>query len=164
VDLIRGERRDINVILKPHPNLCEAAPAWLAQWEALAEDQPNLHVCTDPTVPAAAFMAHAGLMISDASSAMLEFLALDRPLALIANPERFCDESHYDPSGYEWSWRDMGDEIHDVELLSERVWAIVDGDDSHAEARGTYRAHLFGDMTDGRAAERIAALLSGLNR
>ena len=146
----------------PHPAICEQAPGWLADWAKLAGAEPNVELITDPSAPTAQYMARADMMVSDASSAMLEFLALDRPMALITHPERFRDETHYDPAGYEWAWRDMGHEVHDVELLSEVVEKLLGGADPCAEARGRYRRHLFGDMTDGRAAERVVAHISAI--
>ena len=162
VELLRGRREDINVILMPHPAICEQAPGWLADWAKLAGAEPNVELITDPSAPTAQYMARADMMVSDASSAMLEFLALDRPMALITHPERFRDETHYDPAGYEWAWRDMGHEVHDVELLSEVVEKLLGGADPCAEARARYRRHLFGDMTDGRAAERVVAHISAI--
>ena len=77
-------------------------------------------------------------------------------------PERFRDERHYDPAGDEGAWRDMGNEVHDVGLLFEGVEKLLGGADPCAEARARYRRHLFGDMTDGRAAERVVAHISAI--
>ncbi len=163
IELLRGGRNDINVILKPHPNSCEQTGGWLDEWSDLMASEPNVHVCTDPTIPAISYMPHADVMVSDATSAMLEFLALDRPLIRVLNPEKFRDETHYDPSGYEWAWPDMGEEVQDVELLSETVARVVDGDDTYIQQRARYRQHIFADLKDGRAADRIAAHISAMD-
>ena len=163
VELLRGGREDISVILKPHPNICEQAPGWVAHWAQTAVNEPNVHIISDPAAPLAPYLGAADVLVTDASSAMLEFLALDRPVILITNPERFRDEAYFDPSGYEWAWRDMGYEVHDIELLSETVSRVIDGDDPHAERRAVYRQHLYADLIDGRAAERLAAHISKLD-
>ncbi|MDD9879089.1 MAG: CDP-glycerol glycerophosphotransferase family protein [Magnetovibrio sp.] len=162
VELLRGGRDDIGVILKPHPRICEQAAGWVGRWSAEAQAAANVSVIADPAISVAPFMAAADVLVTDASGAMLEFLAVDRPVVMITNPERFRDETHFDPAGYEWAWREMGHEVHDVELLSEVVGKVLEGDDPHAEVRAGYRRHLFGDMTDGRAAERVAAHISKL--
>lgn len=156
VELIARGRSDIDIVLKPHPRHAEAPPAWLASWRELAATNANVALIDDPAAPAAAALAAADVLISDASSVMLEYLALDRPIVLISNPERFNDPTHFDSAGYEWAWRDMGEEVHDIELLSEAVQRALDGPGERATARGAYRAKLFGDLTDGEGARRIA--------
>lgn len=156
IDLLRGQRESVNLILKPHPNACEQPGPWLDAWKASAAEAPNVYLCDDPSIPAAAYIGCATAMVSDATSAMLEFLALDRPLIRVINPERFRDETHYDAAGYEWTWPEMAHEVQDVELLLEAVLAVLGGDDPAAAARARCRDHLFGDLADGRAAERIA--------
>jgi len=163
VELLRGERDNINLILKPHPNSCERAANWQDELSALVATEPNVHLCLDSTVPVARYMLQADAMVSDAASSMLEYLALDRPIIRVINPERFRDETHYDPSGYEWAWPDMAAEVQDVELLSEIVHRTVDGDDPHASARERCRRLLFGEFTDGDAADRIAAHISAID-
>ena len=109
----------------------------------------------DPAYDAAACLIRADLLITDASSLMLEYLALDRPMVLITNPDHFGDPTHFDAAGFEWTWRNMGEEVRDVELLSEAVNRALDNPNAKAAIRAEYRHHLFGDLTDGCAAVRI---------
>jgi len=159
---LRRGRADVELILKPHPRQCEAAPAWLGDWRRLAANEKGVRLLDDPAAPAADALLAADILVSDASSVMLEYLALGRPVVLVTNPERFNDQTHFDSAGYEWAWRDMGEEVHDVELLSEAVGRALDGADNYATARAAYRTHLFGDLDNGKAAERIVGSIAGL--
>ena len=109
----------------------------------------------DPTANVIPYLKRADLLVSDASSVIFQFLALDRPIVLITNPER-RRSTHFDPNGIEWRWRDVGEEVHDVENLPSVVGEALDNPAGRAERRVHYRQKLFGDLTDGRAAERIA--------
>jgi tetratricopeptide (TPR) repeat protein len=160
LELIMRGRDDLDLILKPHPRHCEQPPAWLAAWKELAGRHAHVTLVDDPAGDAAAFLMRADVLITDASSLMLEFLALNRPMVLITNPDHFADPTHFDAAGYEWMWRDMGEEVRDVELLSEAVNRALDNPDAKATIRAEYGNHLFGDLTDGGAAGRIARHIS----
>ena len=58
---------------------------------------------------AAPLMASDGLLVSSASTVMLEFLILNRSLVLISNSDRFNDQTLFDATDYELTCRDMGD-------------------------------------------------------
>jgi CDP-glycerol glycerophosphotransferase (TagB/SpsB family) len=92
---------------------------------------------------------------------IFEYLALDRPIVLVTNPER-RSVAHFDPNGIEWRWRDVGTEVHDVAELPAAVSAALDNPAFRADRRAHYRQQLFGDYADGRAAERIAQKITEL--
>lgn len=160
LELLTRGRTDIELVLRPHPRHCEHPPPWLAVWRELAAKHNHVTLVDDPAAAAASWLANADVLVSDASSIMLEFLALDRPMVLLSNPDRFNDPTHFDAAGLEWVWRDMGEEIYDVELLSEAVNRALSGADERADIRRGYRDYLYGDMTDGNAAKRIAAQIA----
>jgi CDP-glycerol glycerophosphotransferase (TagB/SpsB family) len=97
----------------------------------------------------------ADVLVSEPSSIICQYLAVDRPLVLISNPARFASP-HYDQRGVEWRWRDVGEEIHHVDQLAAAVSWALDDPSLGARRRAHYRRELFGDLTDGRAAERLA--------
>ncbi len=159
-ELILRGREDIDLMLRPHPRHCEQPPPWLAAWRDLARRDHRVTLADDPAAALAPMLARAEVLISDASSAMLEFLALDRPVVLIANPDRFNDSTHFDAAGPEWAWRDMAEDVQDIELLSEAVARALDDPAKRGEVRRRYREQLFGDLADGNAAHRIAARIA----
>ncbi len=161
IELIRGVRNDISVIVKPHPLIHRHHPDWIIIWRGMAEKIADVHFVEHPAADVIPYLQHSDLLISDASSVIFEFLALDRPIVLITNPSRF-KTSFFDPNGIEWRWRDVGEEIYDVKLLSKAVERALNQPDLNREKRAEYRRELFGDLCDGRAAERIAQKIDQL--
>jgi hypothetical protein len=155
IDLIRGGNTKIDIAIKPHPHLVVIAPDLIQCWRDLTETQENVtfHSPDSDLIPA---LLGADLMVSDASSAVFHFLALDRPIVLIDNPERISSTVSYDPDGIEWQWRDIGTRIDQVGDLRSAVETSLAEPDKHRAMRRARRTELFGDLTDGRARERVA--------
>lgn len=161
VERIRGSRQDVSIIIKPHPLIAKQNPQWIEWWRAAAAIDPHVHLLQDLNADIMPFLQRADLLISDASSVMLEYLALDRPMVLLSNPARTsCKE--YDVRGYEWTWRDMGEDIEDPDQLASAVNRALDNPTERAAQRARYREQLFGQYTDGRAFERLTAHVDGL--
>lgn len=161
VELIRGRRRDVTLVIKPHPVIADRNPEWIETWRALAAREENVELVEDPSANIMPYLEAADLLISDASSVIFEFLALDRPIILISNPARH-GTAHFDATGIEWRWRDVGEELDDVNDLPCAVERALDDPGANAKRRADYRLRLFGEYTDGRAAERIAEKIGAL--
>jgi tetratricopeptide (TPR) repeat protein len=161
VNLICGERCDLSIVIKPHPVTAAHTPDWLVTWRALAEAHAHVHLIDDIVADVMPYLMAADVLISDVSSVIFEYLALDRPIILLTNPDH-RGTSHFDPKGIEWLWRDVGTEVHDVEDLPAAVSAALDNPRLGSDRRAHYRRELFGDYADGRAAERIAQKITEL--
>ena len=155
VELIRGERGDVSIIIKPHPVSFHQQRDWLEVWRRLAAAGPRVHLVDDAAADVMPYLKAADVLVSDASSVVFQYLAVDRPIVQINNPERHASP-HYDPRGFEWLWRDVGQQIDHVEDLPAAVARALDDPSLGAERRAHYRRELFGALTDGRAAERLA--------
>jgi CDP-glycerol glycerophosphotransferase (TagB/SpsB family) len=151
----------VRLVIKPHPVTAAHHPDWLANWRALAAADPHVHLIDDPAADVMPYLQAADVLVSDASSVIFLYLALDRPIVLVTNPDR-RKVGHFDPNGIEWRWRDVGAEVHDVEALPAAVSAALDDPALGEERRAHYRRQLFGDYTDGCAAERIARKITEL--
>lgn len=159
--LLRGGRDDVSLIIKPHPLIATKFPEWMQTWRDAAQRDPNLHLIEDADRDVIPFLRAADVLVTDASSVQMEYLALDRPMVLINNPQRFGCKG-FDPAGFEWSWRDMGEEVEGTEGLAEAVADSLADPARRAPQRARYRQLLFGNLTDGRTAERLAAQVDGL--
>lgn len=154
VEKIRGDNADISVMIKPHPHIEVVHPDWIEMWSCMSIKNHNVVLCepNDDLIPT---ILKADLMVSDASSAVFHFLALDRPIVLINNPERFNDLDAFDPNGIEWRWRGIADEVETVDEVSSVLQHALKHPELRQEQRLRRRAELFGGLTDGRSCERV---------
>ena len=131
-------------------------------WGQLAARDPHVHLIADPAIDIAPYLLSADVLVSDASGVIFQYLALDRPIVLITNPERAKDTAHYDADAIEWRWRDVGEEITDVGDLAGAVDRALNDPGARAEKRAEYRDLLFDDLTDGGSVQRIVDKVAGL--
>lgn len=161
VALLRGVAAGANVILKPHPHTKRLRPDWFAALRAAARDEPGVVLVDDPAADVVPLLAAADVLVSDVSSVMFSFLALDRPVVLVTHPLRERDPG-YEPGSIEWQWRDLGTEVTDINALPAAVADALAHPHRDAARRARYRDLLFGEFTDGRAAQRIAERIGQL--
>jgi teichoic acid glycerol-phosphate transferase len=161
--LLRGGRTDVSLIIKPHPLIATKFPEWVKIWREAARVDPNVHLVEEANHDVIPFLRAADVLVTDASSVQLEYLALDRPMVLINNPLRFKCKG-FDPAGFEWSWRDMGDEANSAEEVGVAVGDALAKPNRRGTQRAAYRNLLFGNLTDGRTAERLAGKVAALER
>ncbi len=165
VDLLQGASSDTFLVIKPHPLVQQgvdpALAPWMEQLRQACRGRHNVHLIDDRGADVMPWLKAANVLVTDASSVQLEYLALNRPMVLINHPDRL-QSRHYDPSGYEWTWRDMGQQVDDVETLPQAVAAALADPSLGEKARAKYRAYLFGDTADGCAGERLAAQILSL--
>jgi hypothetical protein len=155
IELIRAGAPDANVIIKPHPVIREWHSGWMRSWRRLASATPNVLLVEDTHADVTPFMLAADLMVSDASSVIFEFLALDRPIVLVLNPRHRADPA-FDPDDIIWRWRDVGVEVRRAADLPGAIAAELADPGRNAHERARYADILFGDQTDGQNALRIA--------
>jgi CDP-glycerol glycerophosphotransferase (TagB/SpsB family) len=165
-ELLHGGRSDTFVVIKPHPLVQEGQDPSLAPWmqtlREVCRTYPNTLLIEDRGEDVMPWLKAADVLVTDASSVQLEYLALNRPLVLIDNPDRFTS-LHFDPKGLEWVWRDMGDAQTDVDKLPAAIATALDHPQERAAQRAVYRERLFGNLVDGRSGERLAGHISQLS-
>jgi len=161
--LLHGGRKDTFVVIKPPPLVLERED--LSEWSnalraasAGRDDTLLLESRGEDIMP---WLKAADVLVSDASSVQLEYLAVDRPLVLIDNPEHVTSE-HYDPNGLEWKWRDMGTRVSSADALPGAITDALANPSLCGARRALYRRKLFGDLLDGRGGERLAERIDHL--
>ena len=163
-DLILGPRAspltDATLVLKAHPTTAMWNPEWLTTWAQAATADPRIKVL-EPRTDVTGVMLAADLMISDASSTIFEYLALDRPMVLITTPDATTDID-YDAADLPWRWRDVGEDVSDRGSLAGVVADALAHPERRAAERASRRDELFGDLQDGHNARRVADRLVDL--
>ena len=145
---------DMNVIMKLHPLAPEIYPKEVRALHQLCQNKENMHFVRARRENIVDYLAHADLLVSDVSSVVFQYLALDRPVVTINNPDRF-KSPQYDRDGLEWKWRDMGEEVDQMADLLPVINRALENPTAKQEIRSKYRDLLFGDVTDGQTGLRV---------
>jgi CDP-glycerol glycerophosphotransferase (TagB/SpsB family) len=157
-DLLTPDGNEARVTIKPHPHTAHVAPGWLAAMRREAARREHAHVA-DPQSDITDCLVDADVLVTDVSSVALAYLALDRPIVLLTNPDAPLAASHFEPEGLEWQWRDMGEEIQSAVALPRVLATALEAPNRRSSRRTAYRELLFGELTDGRSGERLALAL-----
>ena len=172
---IRAVYPESRIVIRPHPNIVTFAhplmrqfearfAAWLETWRRLAREEPHVELAEDPAASIAGFFAGADLLISDGSSLVYEFMALERPILLYSSGETVV-EGELDPLALANRWRDVALEFRTPEEFRAALERVFDDHAYRARARqAACSAELFGEERDGRAVERLASALRELPR
>ncbi|MBM3566602.1 MAG: tetratricopeptide repeat protein, partial [Alphaproteobacteria bacterium] len=153
VRLLRGERKDIKVVVRPHPMTCLHQPQWLAWWRTVAETGDEL--AADPSADIVPLLLTADVLVTDCSNVMFQFLLTDRPIVLVDNPDRFVAGAVFDPEAPEWTMRAIGERVERADDVTGAVFRALAAPETARAARAECRQHLYGSLADGRALERL---------
>lgn len=146
------------LVIKPHPLSFRTHILQIETLKRLQQSETRIKLVDGSGTDVMVAMQNADLLLSDVSSVMFEFLALDRPVIAFNHPDRF-GVAQYDPEGIEWKWRDHADEVEDEASLIEALIRNLNTPSTRQGERSKYQKLLFGDCRDGRSGERIAAHL-----
>lgn len=163
IEYLRGDREDVTVVIKPHPDTFQYHGDWIHHWRKTASDYENVVLVDDPEADIIPYLKSADVLVTDASSVMFDFLAVDRPILLLRNPNHTRDPEAYDAQGIEWRWREIGREIVNPADLPKAVDLALKTPDAGKEVRARFAAALFDDTRDGGVSDRILDLISELS-
>ena len=153
---------ETNILVKPHHftyerKRYEKQRRKLEKWSRF----PNVHIASKDALSLLPYMNIADLMISDASSAIFEFAALDKPIVLC---NFFKLPWHYrGPFKYRYNRRFVQDAVayeslapfaRNFQEMHRLVGEELKAPERYAPARQAYTRDHVGD-TDGRASARI---------
>ncbi|MBD3167189.1 hypothetical protein GF324_11350 [bacterium] len=115
-------------------------------YRELAQRHPNVIYVDDPDITAS--MLVADVMVSDVSSAFMEFICLDKPVVLFDNPNQ-STYRNYDPRDIEYAWRDVGLRANSLEGVIEGVRRSFEHPEEYQSRRREYAAQLLADRSGG---------------
>jgi hypothetical protein len=173
IDILLGNRHaidaitaDYNLIVKPHPNLFDAArPGYesrtVAALQALAGETGSIRLVRAGNVMP--WFAHADLFVGDISASCYEWLYFDRPMVFL-NPQPGALRASDEPDSPTLLWR-CGDVCDDAAALKAAIDRAL-RHDRHREAREAALRYSVVDPRGGsatrRGIERIEAVIAEL--
>ncbi len=146
-----------DVIVKLHGM---SGPEWVALYEKLASSNSRVHLIDEHDYACA--MKCADVMISDVSSAFVEFLLLDKPVILFNNPERKKYE-RYDENDIENRMRTAAVQVNTIDELKLAVRLCIAAPNEQQHIRKKFIAEI-GCPNDGRCLHRAAEAVMAVCR
>jgi hypothetical protein len=134
------------------------APHYIELYRSLEKNISNIKLVNNDDFTGA--MVCADVMISDVSSAYVEFMLLDKPIILFNNPLLKKYEK-YDSTDIEYQVRDALIEVNNFEELKHAVKLSIADPDEFGERRRLY-ANALCEKIDGNAAKRVADTIDDL--
>ena len=162
--------KEYNIIVKPHYLSLHRKKykKQLAQFQRWST-YDNCSVCDASEYNLVPFLSLCDLMISDESSAIFEFTALDKPVVLnrflklrwsyYLNPKKLLKrlDSNID------QYRKIGDNAKSYEEMIEMVHDNLNNKDKYQSIRKKFAYHICGDI-DGQVSQRIVKALEELHQ
>ena len=141
----------LNIVIKLHPHTAKFTPHIAKMHQKLAQQDDQVYFI-DVNANIYDYLPWTNILLTDASSVMFYYLAFNRPLILVNNPNRARSNYSFAPTGPEWTWRDMGIEINEVAHLPAAVATSLNYPEEKESYRLLYRQRVFGDLVTGQAA------------
>jgi len=135
-------------------------PEWFELYSLIAEQDSRISLTNDIDITPC--LVAADVMVSDVSSAFMEFSSLDKPVVLVNNPMR-TSFIGFDPRDIEYVWRDVGLEVNNAEDIPEAIRWSLTNPLANSIKRNEYAARLIG-AKDGLASERAGRAILALAR
>ncbi len=129
-------------------------PEFVDAHVVLTEQNPNIYLISDLDITP--YLQVADVMVSDVSSAFLEFVLLDKPVVLFNNPN-IKEYINYDPRDVEYTWRDVGVQVTSLEGMKRAVARSLEKPEELSQRRHYYIEKM-GIKLDGNASKRVREL------
>ncbi len=143
---------DTVLLIKLHSS---SLPEFKDSYRELAETHKNVIYSDDPDITN--LLRVADVMVTDVSSVMMEFMALDKPVVLFDNPNQYTYR-HYDPRDIEYAWRDVGIRASTLDEVKDAVArSFANPGEFHAK-RKEYGELILADRQGGASANVVTAI------
>ncbi len=172
IQLIRKVFPESKIVLRPHPNIltydhkylqqfADLYKRWINDWQqSLAYG--NVEFVTDPKIALPTFFDQTDVMISDASTAIFEFMALNRPILLYTSPHK-PEIENYDPEALGNKLRNVGKEFSNEDEFVESLSSLFEEHDQlFLKNQIKYSNEIFGKYQDGKSTNRVISAINNL--
>lgn len=156
VKSIRGDNKNIKIIVKPHPHLLRDAPEIINNWVQESKKHSNVFIDTDPVSNIMDYFHQCDLMISDVSSAALAWFSVNKPLICLIDRIIAQTSENFSDDGLEWKMHEAATVVSSASELTRAVNNLLINPDDRVKNRMKFSDFLFGNLTDGRGSYRVA--------
>ncbi|MBZ0263276.1 glycosyltransferase, partial [bacterium] len=139
---------DTYLLIKLHSS---SFPEFKKHYSELAQLHDHIFYVDEPDITNSLLIAD--VMVSDVSSAFMEFMALDKPVVLFDNPN-IPTYRNFDPRDIEYAWRDVGIRCSTMEEVIAAVERSFEFPEELSEKRKHYAEQLLADR-NGNASENV---------
>ncbi len=157
IKLIRGDKVDVKIIIRPHPSTANYYPELIRQWENESKIYPNVVFENNSTIDMADLFNQSDVMISDLSSIALSWVATEKPLIMILNDQQSAKSVRYAEEGIEHQIASAATIVEKLDDLNAKVLYWLSHPQDKRQKMDKYTNFLFGNLRDGKASERVAA-------
>ncbi len=177
-DLVKTIRKvypQSKIIIKPHPAILDYDHFYVTEhkelfkelvnvWKKNVEEFENVYLIEDSKKSISDFYSETDILISDGSSLVFEFMALNRPILLYTSNEKVKIWNHiYDENALANSRRNVGSEFstkEEFEISLKDVFSLHRNNCSKFQLE--YSKEIFGEFIDGNSFKRVAEAIKGL--
>ena len=175
IDLIRSVYPESKIIIKPHPAIIDNDHHYVTQykelfvsliekWKKNVSKDARVLLIEDSKVSISDYFAETDILISDGSSLIFEFMALNRPILLYTSDEKVKFWNHlYDNKSISNGRRNVGAEFKTknefVEVLKH---AFKLHNEKHSQYQKQYSEEIFGEFNDGKSSKRVAEAVKNI--
>jgi CDP-glycerol glycerophosphotransferase (TagB/SpsB family) len=169
VKIIRNVFPYSKIIIKPHPAILDYDHFYvseyrqqfidlLEQWKKDVSENKNVYLVEDKKASISDFYSETDILISDGSSLIFEFMALNRPILLYTSEQKVkIWNSLYDDKALANGRRNVGSEFKTKEEFQDVLKEAFNLHKSkHSAYQLEYSQEIFGEFTDGNSYKRVA--------
>jgi len=173
-DSIKKVFNNFNLIIKPHPALINCNfehiiknknifNEWMSYWQKLSDNNDNVKLITDDSIPISEFFFDTDILISDRSSLIWEFLILEKPIILFYTDQKPEYWSNCITNLSIDNMLDIGLTYNSTDKFIEALEKVFDYHQSIYKTRQRkYKDIIYGNYQDGLSAKRIAEEINNI--
>jgi CDP-glycerol glycerophosphotransferase (TagB/SpsB family)/SAM-dependent methyltransferase len=175
VKIIRKIYPKSRIIIKPHPAILDNDHFYVAEhrelfeqlvatWKKNVQEYEDVLLVEDSRKSISDFYSETDILISDGSSLVFEFMALNRPILLYTSDKKIkIWESIYDENALANNRRDVGAEFkskEEFEYVIKNAFKLHKN--KHSQSQVKFSTEIFGDFTDGNSYKRVAEAIKNI--
>ncbi|MBA6418033.1 CDP-glycerol glycerophosphotransferase family protein, partial [Colwellia sp. 6M3] len=140
---------NVKILIKLHGS---TKPEYVEMYKKLAKNDERITFIQG--LDLTPLIVLADIMISDVSSAIMEFAAFDKPVILFNSPTRFSYKN-YNEQSIEYKYRDLGIEVENYKEIKNAIIRSIENPMEYSQRRQRYTDLLVANKSNAKGCENI---------